>query len=91
MTVLTEAALLTMVVGWLRRQAIARQTASGDVTLETDLVGTGLVDSLGMVDLILYLEHESGLRIDLAEADPAQFTTVRGLCKLVAGASAPAE
>jgi len=43
----------------------------------------GLLDSFGFVDLVLFIEQRTGIKIDLADADPSEFTVVKGLCKIV--------
>ena len=60
----------------------ARGLVTGEVSPETDLLTAGILDSMGFVDLLMFLETEYGYRIDLTEADPARFSTVQGLCEL---------
>jgi acyl carrier protein len=52
---------------------------------ETDLLSAGIIDSMGLVDLLMFVETEYGYRINLTEADPARFSTVQGLCELALG------
>ena len=48
---------------------------------DTSLVELGLVDSLGFLELALEVENRSGRTLDLADADPDEFTTVAGFLR----------
>ena len=48
---------------------------TGTIEENTNLVGTGIFDSLQFMDLLAALESKSGLEIDFSELDPAEFTT----------------
>ena len=56
-----------------------------DVTDDLDLLRSGLLDSLGFVDLVVAVEEEVGHQVDLVSAmDSPGGTTVRGLIRLFA-------
>lgn len=80
----TEGELVKAIADWVALHAVSGGQSLA-VTPETDLIAAGLVDSLGVVDLLLHLEGLSGARVDLTNADPAEFGTVRSLCRLVLG------
>ena len=52
------------------------------MSMDTELLGSGLLDSFDFLDLIVYIETKSGHKIDLAIADSNEFSVVRGLWKL---------
>ncbi len=52
-------------------------------SLDTDLLETGLIDSLSLVDLLMNLESEFGLTVDMSDIDLEQLRTVIGLSILV--------
>jgi len=54
--------------------------APGDL----DLRGSGMVDSLGFVEIIVQLEEQLGIEIDLEEMDPEQITVLDPLAAHVA-------
>lgn len=56
---------------------------------ETRLLDTGVVDSVGFIELVLATEDEFGTSVDLDRHDPAEFTTLGGLVRAVI-ASRPA-
>ena len=54
-----------------------------DVTDDLDLLRSGLLDSLGFVDLVVAVEEEVGQQVDLISAmDRPGGTTVGGLIRL---------
>ena len=54
-----------------------------DVTDDLDLLRSGLLDSLGFVDLVVAVEEEVGHQVDLVSAmDSPGGTTVGGLIRL---------
>jgi len=53
-------------------------------TIDTDLIETGSLDSLALVDLIFQLEQELGVSIQLGEVSVEGFRTVRGIAELLA-------
>ena len=53
-----------------------------EISAETDLLASGLLDSLGIVDLILFVEQRHGYKVDLIDVDPNEFSVVEGLCRI---------
>ena len=53
-----------------------------------DLVATGVVDSLGLLKVIAWLEDRFGLAIDDLELDPESFRSVAAIDAFVASAGA---
>ena len=49
---------------------------------ETDLLDSGLLDSLGFVDLLVLLEQHFGIQVDLESVEIESFRTVRGIAQL---------
>jgi acyl carrier protein len=50
---------------------------------DDDLLGSGVVDSYGLIDLCLALEARTGATIDIAELEPEQFGSVTALFEVV--------
>jgi len=78
-----------LLTSWFREN---KQTSGGlNITIDTELLGSGLLDSFDFLDLIVYIEGKTGKKIDLSVADPNQFALVRGLWQLAtAGDDGPA-
>jgi acyl carrier protein len=47
----------------------------GEVDLETDLIRSGLYDSMSFIDLIVSIEEAYGIEIDLEKISPDQLST----------------
>ena len=72
-----------LIIGWVRDNRLPSDFPNPEITEDTDLMAAGLLDSLGFVDLVLFIEQQTGIKVDLADADPSEFTVVKGLCKIV--------
>jgi acyl carrier protein len=66
---------------FISREIMLEQGPSS-VTEQTVLVG-GVLDSLGLMQLVSYIQEEFGLRFDDAEVSPENFRTVRDVERLV--------
>ena len=72
--------LQQLVIEWIKVNK--RTSHHVEIGGNTELLGTGILDSFGFLDLIVHIESTTGLQIDLAEADASEFAVVRGLCNL---------
>ncbi len=79
---IAEAELTDHIIEWVRKNTRGTSAAEREITPETDLLATGLLDSLAFIDLIGFVESHVGCGVDLNDADPIDFTTVNGLCRL---------
>ncbi len=71
--------LETELLTYLRRRSGADEACGCD----TDLIGTGLLDSLLLLDLVLHVEHVHGVALDAGDVTPANFRTLATLARLV--------
>lgn len=78
----TEKELTDLLVNWVRANHVNHRGSKLSIDSETNLLESGLLDSLGFVDLVLYLEGQCGIKIDLTDAAPEEFTVVKGLCQI---------
>jgi len=58
---------------------------AADAPGDLDLRGSGMIDSLGFVEVIVELEEKLGIEIDLEDLDPEQITVLDPLAAYVAG------
>jgi acyl carrier protein len=84
---MTQEQFLQVLTSWIH----TNKQVSGPITLDTELLGSGLLDSFDFLDLIVHIESQTGRKIDLAAADPNEFSMVRGLWNLATNHSAPAQ
>lgn len=66
-------------------QFVRSRCARADVTAQTDMLDTGLLDSLLLVDLIFRIEERYGVRFESEHVSPANFRTVAQIVDLVMG------
>ncbi len=85
MAVMSARDLAHLVQDWLRRKGRTEGSSAIEITETTDLVAQGWLDSVGFIELMLFLEKESGHKIDLTTID--EFTTVAGLWGALATAN----
>lgn len=55
----------------------------GKLTSATPLVSGGILDSLGLLDLVAFLEQTFGIEFEAHEVDPAGFDTLALIQELV--------
>jgi len=77
---MSQEQLQQLVIRWIEENK--RTSNHAGISAETELLGTGILDSFGFLDLIMHIESKTGLQVDLADADPDEFAIVRGLCNL---------
>ncbi len=54
---------------------------------DADLFEAGILDSLGLVEILFGIEQEFGVAIELAELDLDQFRSINGMAQFLAGAA----
>jgi acyl carrier protein len=79
---ISEAELTERVVEWIRQNGQTTDSSGREIAPDTDLLASGLLDSLGFIDLIAFIEEQDGCRVDLTDVDPDDFSRVKGLCRL---------
>jgi acyl carrier protein len=80
---MTQDQFVELLAEWFRAN---KQTSSDlKITADTELLGSGLLDSFDFLDVIVYIENKTGKKIDLSVADPNQFSLVSGLYRLATG------
>jgi acyl carrier protein len=80
---LTQPELTGLIIQWVRDNRQPGDFADPEINENTDLMAAGLLDSFGFVDLLLFLEGQTGTKVDLTEVDPSEFTVVKSLCNVV--------
>jgi acyl carrier protein len=79
---MSEAQLVDLVINWVRSNDRPGNSRNGEVSPDTDLIASGMLDSFGFIDLIVFIESQSGCRIDLTDVEPNEFCIVKGLCRI---------
>ncbi len=84
-----EEALAKHLIEWVKQGRGAVGAESSDVSEDTDLIATGILDSRGFIEMMLEVEQQTGNRIDLNDVDPGEFTTIKGLCRCAMSQGSP--
>ena len=75
---------LESIEAWIRAWLNTRRnTDLSDLSREEDLVANGVIDSLGMIELIATVEAEYNIELGAADLQRADFVTLRGLAAAV--------
>ena len=61
----------------------SRGARYAEVTLRTDLLESGLLDSLLLMDLIFHIEEMYGIRFDSDHVNPSNFRTITDIVSFV--------
>ena len=86
---MTQDQFVDLLTSWIKTN---KQTGDSlQVSMDTELLGSGLLDSFDFLDLIVHIESKTGHKIDLAVADPNEFSVVRGLWNLTVQAEKPSQ
>ena len=72
--------LESIVLNWLAEHNRNADFASAKIEPTTNLLEEGILDSLAFIDLLAFLEQQTGQSVDLSELEPEEFSTVQGLC-----------
>jgi len=84
MTEVSVKAVRDLLLAHLEEPLAALGLKSTDVPDDFDLLTEGVIDSLGIVQMIAALDAHFGVAIDLEEFDPEQLTVIGPLCRYVA-------
>jgi len=79
---MSETQLVDLVINWVRGNHRPGNSRNGGISADTDLIASGLLDSFGFIDLIVFIESQSGCKIELTDVDPSEFCVVKGLCRI---------
>jgi acyl carrier protein len=80
-----------LVLAELMAKMPAKAVAIQALKLDEDLLGSGIVDSYGLIELCLALEAHTGTTIDIAELEPQQFGSIAALFEVVRTSSEAAD
>ena len=69
-------------IEWVKANRRAGDFPDEEICEDTDLLGSGVLDSFGLVELLVFLEVQCNTKIDLKDIDAEEFAVVRVLCNL---------
>ena len=80
-----ENALVISVLNWIKECKLPGNRNGAEITEDIDLITEGLLDSMGLVDLLLFVEEQTGRPIDLKTVEPKDICVVKNLCRIALG------
>ena len=80
-----EKALVVSVLNWIKEHKLPGNRDGAEITEEIDLITDGVLDSMGLVDLLLFVEEQTGRPIDLKTVEPTDICVVKNLCRIALG------
>jgi acyl carrier protein len=80
-----ENELVASVLNWIKEHKLPGNRQRVEITEDIDLITDGLLDSMGLVDLLLFVEEQTGRPIDLKSVEPADICVVKNLCRIALG------
>ena len=85
MNLTQENALIGSVLNWIREHKLPGNRDAAGITEDIDLITDGLLDSMGLIDLLLFVEEQTGRSIDLKAVEPKDICVVKNLCRIALG------
>jgi acyl carrier protein len=79
-----EEAIRDFVIAFLHRRMQALHITDMDVTEDLNMIDSGLLDSMGFIEMLAAVEERFGVEVDFSARDPSSFTTVVGFTQVVA-------
>lgn len=80
--------LVGLTIEWILAHNVNARNEPEKVTADANLIEAGILDSLGVVDLLTYLEKTTGREIDLMTVDEDDLSSLQGMCSVALNASA---
>jgi acyl carrier protein len=77
----TKAQMREFVLSSIKEKLDLLGIDASQINDDTSLTDSGIVDSMGFVELVGNVEDKFGYEIDLDEFDPEEFTTLGGFLK----------
>jgi acyl carrier protein len=65
------------------KASIPQGVEVSEITLETDLISTGIIDSFGIVGIVMFLEDTYGIEVSDDDIDPDIFRTVVSIASYI--------
>jgi acyl carrier protein len=80
-----EKALAVSVLNWIKEHKLPGSRHQAEITEDVDLITDGLLDSMGLIDLLLFVEEQTGRPVDLKAIEPKDICVVKNLCRIALG------
>jgi acyl carrier protein len=72
-------------------QEFLPDAAEDEIPADFDLIENGVIDSLGLLKIIAWVEEQLGIQIEIEEMVPENFTSIAAIDALLARSAASAQ
>ncbi len=79
---MNQETLVSLVTDWVLQNSLDPDTTLENLDVNENLLLTGRLDSIGFMGLLAFVDSELDRDVDVSTADPADFSSILGLCKL---------
>lgn len=79
-----EEEIKRFLINYLSKTVASRRLMPETLDSDLDLLGEGIIDSLGVIELISEIEKHLGITIDFEDLPAEEFTRVGPFCRYVA-------
>ena len=86
---LQEEHVSALIREWVAANHQKAKSTKIELAEDADLMATGLLDSMGFIELLAYVESITGVRIDFSNLDPEEFTSIKGLSRSAVSRTMP--
>jgi acyl carrier protein len=84
MSVVSAEQVRALVLSRLEPSIVAAGLKPEEICDDLDMLTEGLIDSMGIVEMIAAIEQRFGVSIDFAELDPENLTIIGPFCRYIA-------
>lgn len=74
-----EQKLQTFIEGYLQMRLRDMRVSDVEITGELNMIDTGIINSMGFIELVAEIEEEFGVDVDFEHYRPEELSTVSGL------------
>ena len=71
------------VIDWIKENSSQGGLQSSEISVDTDLIENGLLDSIDLINLVAYLEDVYGFSLSPDDLVPESFMNVKAITNLV--------
>ena len=72
-----------LIVSYIENELVQKGSVKEFELENDDLIENGIIDSLGFLDLILYVEERLEIDLDLSNVKPSNLTKVKSLTQII--------
>ena len=80
--------LRVVITTWMSENSFVQDGDPSSLPDDLDLVESGWLDSMAIIELLAHVEEVTGIEVDLSDLDAVELGTIGGICRSVLASSA---